>query len=100
MLTASLQSTWEQKNRQQNRPKYGSYQTNYGDDSESKANAYQSQDKLGKSSNYSIQQAQQQSSPYYPHNGNRSGINDGMELPNLKVPQVQVSSVYVVYVKM
>ena len=92
MLTASLQSTWEQKNRQ-GRPKYGSHQTNYGEDSESKGNAFQTQDKMGKSSNYSSQQAQQQS-PYYPPNGNRSGLSvpsdsgNAMELPNLKVPQV------------
>lgn len=91
MLTASLQSTWEQKNRQP-KPKYGSYQTNYGEDNESKGNAY-AQDRAGKGSNYSSHQAQQQA-PHHPYNGSRSGNNapaEGgtMELPNLKVPQVR-----------
>ena len=91
MLTASLQSTWEQKNRQA-RPKYGTYQSNYVDDNEGKGNAYQNQDRVGKSNNYSSQQAQQSS--YSSHSGNRSGTNGPSEggttteLPNLKVPQV------------
>jgi len=89
MLTASLQSTWEQKNRQP-KPKYA-YQTNYGEDNESKVNTYQAQDRAGKVNNYSSHQAQQQHNSF---SGGRSGTNvpgEGgttMELPNLKVPQV------------
>lgn len=91
MLTASLQSTWEQKNSRQSRPKYGSYQTNYGEDAEGKASSYPAQDKtLGKSNNYSVQQSQLQAS-YYNQTGSRVAGNEGgnsTELPNLKVPQV------------
>lgn len=91
MLTASLQSTWEQKNTRQSRPKYGSYQPNYGEDAEGKVNSYPSQDKtLGKSNNYSVQQSQLPAT-YYNQSGSRTAANDGgnaTELPNLKVPQV------------
>jgi hypothetical protein len=89
MLTASLQSTWEQKNRQPSRQKYGSYQSGYGAGSEetvdfTKSIAYGAQDRaLGRNNNnYSLQQGQQQNS-YYPSAGGTAA-----ELPNLKMPQV------------
>jgi hypothetical protein len=93
MLTASLQSTWEQKNRQPSRQKYGSYQQNgfggvdEGDMTKSIAYGSQPDRTLGRSNNYSQQQAQQNS--YYPNPnvGGSTGISS--ELPNLKMPQVR-----------
>jgi hypothetical protein len=93
MLTASLQSTWEQKNRQPSRQKYGSYQqsgfggVDEGDMSKSIAYGAQQQDRtLGRSNNYSQQQAQQNS--YYPNQNMGGSTGAPSELPNLKMPQV------------
>mmetsp|Transcript_119560 Transcript_119560/g.235030 ORF Transcript_119560/g.235030 Transcript_119560/m.235030 type:complete len:688 (+) Transcript_119560:302-2365(+) len=84
MLTASLQSTWEQKNRNPSRQKYGSYGQQSGEETDlSKSIAYGSHDRsLGKSSNYSSHQSQQQS--YFP----ASNGSNPAELPNLKMPHV------------
>ena len=95
MLTASLQSTWDTQKNRQGRSKYGSQATGYAtfDDGENKGNPYGSLDRtLGKSTNYSAQQAQ--AIAYNPNAANRVGGADpnanSSELPNLKVPQVNL----------
>lgn len=88
MLTASLQSTWDsQKNRQGGRQKYGNYQNGYSasEDTDNNKTGYLSQGgTLGRSSNYSAQQAQQNLS----YHGNSLAGNHVSELPGLKMAQV------------